>query len=428
MTNLLERARAAMPGGVSSPVRAFGAVEGDPPFVTKGAGARVWDSDGRSSVDLVCSWGPLILGHGHPIVLEAVQRALVDGLTFGATCEAEVELAERILSRFPSCERVRFTSSGTEATMGAVRLARGVTGRSRIVKFDGCYHGHHDAVLVKGGSGLATFGTPSSAGVPAEFTALTEVLPLDDEQAASDLFAVKGDEIAVVIVEPMPANAGLLIQRQSFLEHLRILCSQYGALLMFDEVISGFRVAPGGMTERTGITPDLVAVGKIVGGGMPVGAFMGTASVMDQLAPLGPVYHAGTLSGNPIAMAAGRATLDVLEQPGTYERLDELGARLAQGWRQALSETGVPGSIARVGSVLWACLQDGPTPRAYHLIEEGGAKLYSRLHAAALEHGTWMAPSAYEVAFLSTAHEEAHIDEAVAAFHHGLLVASGQRP
>jgi glutamate-1-semialdehyde 2,1-aminomutase len=424
--DLLKRARACMPGGVSSPVRAFGAVDGDPPFVARGKGAHVWDRMGREYVDLVGSWGPMILGHGHPAVLEAVQRAMVDGLTFGATCEGEVLLAERILRRFPFADRVRFTSSGTEATMGAVRLARGVTGRSRIVKFEGCYHGHHDALLVKGGSGLATFGTPSSAGVPAEITALTEVLPLDDEEAASELFDEKGEEIALLIIEPLPANAGLLVQRQAFLEHLGALCTRYGALLMFDEVISGFRVAPGGMTELTGIKPDLVAVGKIVGGGMPVGAFLGPAVIMDRLAPLGPVYHAGTLSGNPLAMAAGCATLDVLDEPGTYERLDVLGARLAAGWESALLAADVPGSVARVGSVLWACLQGGPTPRAFHLVGDDGPSLYARLHGQILARGTWMAPSAYEVAFVSTALDDALIDSVVAAFADGLLAAREQ--
>jgi len=417
---LLARARAVMPGGVSSPVRAFGAVEGEPPFVARGQGPYVFDRAGRRYVDLVCSWGPLILGHAHPAVVEAVQRAAADGLTFGATCEGEVLLAERILERFPFAQKVRFTSSGTEATMGAVRLARGATGRPRVVKFEGCYHGHVDALLVKGGSGLATFGRPSSAGVPEAFTALTEVLPLDDEQAASELFAHKGREIAVVAIEPMPANAGLLEQRLAFLQHLRALCTRHGALLLFDEVISGFRVAPGGMTERTGITPDLVAVGKIVGGGMPVGAFLGPAALMDQLAPLGPVYHAGTLSGNPVAMAAGRATLDLLAAPGTYERLDALGARLAAGWQAALAAAGQPGSVVRVGSVLWLCLQGGEAPRAFHRIAPQGAALYGGLHRRVLAAGTWMAPSAYEVAFVSTAHSEADIDAAAAALAAGL--------
>ena len=422
---LLERARAAMPGGVSSPVRAYGAVRGEPPFVQRGYGSTLVDEYGREHVDLVCSWGPLILGHAHPVVIEAVVRAARDGLSFGATCAGEVELAERVLQRFPFAERVRFTSSGTEATMGALRLARGATGRDRVVKFEGCYHGHHDALLVKGGSGLATFGSPSSAGVPAATTALTEVLPLDDEDAARALFAAKGDQIALVCIEPLPANAGLLVQRLTFLEVLRELCDQHGALLLFDEVISGFRVAPGGMTEATGITPDLVSVGKIIGGGMPVGAFLGPAAIMDQLAPLGPVYHAGTLSGNPVAMAAGIATLDTLAQPGTYEQLEANGARLEAGWKAALAGAGVAGSVARVGSILWLCLQPGDTPRAFHRVEAAGAERYGRLHPRLLEQGVWMAPSAYEVAFVSTAHTEAQLDHAAAALGRALAEDAG---
>jgi glutamate-1-semialdehyde 2,1-aminomutase len=412
---LLARARAVMPGGVSSPVRAFGAVGGDPPFVASGSGATLTDTAGRTYVDMVGSWGPLILGHAHPAVLEAVTRAAKDGLTFGATCTAEVELAERVLARFPFADKVRFTSSGTEACMSAVRLARGATGRERIVKFEGCYHGHADALLVKGGSGLATFGAPSSAGVPAAATALTHVLPLDDAQAAADLFEKHGDEIALVAVEPMPANAGLLPQRREFLAHLRALCSRHGALLLFDEVISGFRVAPGGMTELSGITPDLVTVGKIVGGGMPVGAYMGPTELMDRVAPLGDVYQAGTLSGNPVAMAAGIATLDALAEPGVYETLERLGARLARGWQAVLDEqAGGAGRVVRNGSVLWGCLQD-PAPRAFHLIEADAAARYGAIHRALLERGVWMAPSYYEVAFVSLAHTEADVDLVIAA-------------
>lgn len=424
--NLLHRARAAMPGGVSSPVRAFGSVQGDPPFVVRGHGATLEDASGREYVDLVGSWGPLILGHAHPAVIDSVTRAARNGLSFGATCAAEVELAERVLKRFPFAHKVRFTSSGTEATMAAVRLARGATGRDRIVKFEGCYHGHHDALLVKGGSGLATLGTPSSAGVPAAFTELTEVLPLDDLDAARELFAAKGSQIAVVCIEPLPANAGLLIQRMSFLEGLRELCDEHGALLLFDEVISGFRVAPGGMTETTGIRPDLVTVGKIIGGGMPVGALMGPADIMDKLAPLGPVYHAGTLSGNPVAMAAGIATLDALEGPGLYERLDALGAHLQRGWQAALAATGTAGSVARVGSILWLCFQPGDTPRAWHKVDSACAPLYGRLHGRMLEQGVWMAPSAYEVAFVSLAHDEAMLDRAAAALEAGLSRAAAR--
>ncbi|HTE05229.1 MAG TPA: glutamate-1-semialdehyde 2,1-aminomutase [Planctomycetota bacterium] len=411
---LLARALAALPGGVSSPVRAFRSVGGDPPFVARGHGATLVDSEGREYLDFVGSWGPLILGHAHPAVVEAVVRAARDGLTFGATCAAEVELAERVLARFPFAGKVRFTSSGTEAVMSAVRLARGATDRARILKFDGCYHGHADALLVKGGSGLATFGTPSSAGVPAEFTALTDVLPLDDEDALSAYFAARGNQLAVAVIEPLPANAGLLVQRPDFLRLLRELCTRSGALLLFDEVISGFRVAPGGMTELTGITPDLVTVGKIVGGGMPVGAYLGAAELMERLAPLGPVYQAGTLSGNPVAMAAGIATLDELARPGTYARLDALGARWQRGWQAALAAHGVPGSVARVGSVAWCCLQAGDTPRRHDAIRPESAERYATLFRHALEHGVWLAPSAYEVSFVSLAHDEAAIDRALA--------------
>jgi glutamate-1-semialdehyde 2,1-aminomutase len=428
VSDLLERARAAMPGGVSSPVRAFGAVAGDPPFVARGAGAEVTDADGNTYVDLVQSWGPLILGHAHPEVVAAVERAARDGLTYGASCAAEVELAERVLARFPFAERVRFVSSGTEAVMSAVRLARAATGRDRIVKFEGCYHGHSDGLLVKGGSGLATFGQPSSAGVPAAFAELTEVLPLNDEAAARALFEEKGDEIAVVLIEPIPANAGLLVQTTEFLTFLRELTREHGVLLLFDEVISGFRVAPGGATERLGITPDLVTLGKVIGGGMPVGAYAGPAALMDQVAPLGPVYQAGTLSGNPVAMAAGLATLLVLEQPGTYERLEETGAALQRGWESALANAGVEGTVVRVGSILWLALQPGPAPRAWHEVDSAAAERYADLHGRVLAAGTWMAPSAYEVAFVSTAHEPDHIERAVRALAHALEATKTEQP
>jgi glutamate-1-semialdehyde 2,1-aminomutase len=395
-------------------------VGGAPPFIARAAGSRVWDTEGREYIDFVCSWGPSILGHAHPAVVEAASRALKDGLTFGATCEAEIELAEKVLERFPFADRVRFVSSGTEACMSAVRLARGATGRSRIVKFEGCYHGHSDGLLVKGGSGLATLGTPSSAGVPEAITALTHVLPLDDEEAAVRLFEEHGDDIALVAIEPLPANAGLLIQRPGFLAKLRELTTAHGALLLFDEVISGFRVAPGGMTELTGITPDLVTVGKIVGGGMPVGAYLGPADLMDRVAPLGPVYQAGTLSGNPVGMAAGIATLDELARPGTYERMDALGLHLQQAWEKAFADAGVSASVARVGSVAWMCLQDGPAPRAYHRIEASAAERYAALHAACMDQGVWLAPSAYEVAFLSSAHADEHVAELIQAFGQAL--------
>jgi len=372
---------------------------------------------------MVGSWGPLILGHAHANVVAAVQAAAELGLTYGATCEPEIQLAEALLARYGFAERVRFVSSGTEAVMSAVRLARGVTGRSRIVKFDGCYHGHSDGLLVKAGSGLATFGQPTSAGVPYDVAALTDVLPLDDEEAAEKLFAERGERIAAVLIEPMPANAGLLVQRQAFLERLRALTEEHGALLIFDEVISGLRVAPGGMCELTGIVPDLVTLGKIIGGGMPVGAYLGPAIHMDQVAPLGPVYQAGTLSGNPLAMSAGLATLQALEQPGVYGELERLGARFEAGLQDVLQASGQPGCVQRVGSVLWLCLQAGELPRSLGAIEEPATKRYGRLHRRMLEEGVWLAPSAYEVMFVSTAHRDEHLDQVIEAF--GRVLAEG---
>lgn len=412
-----------MPGGVSSPVRAFLAVGGEPPIIARAQGAEIFDTNGRGYVDLVGSWGPLILGHAHPAVIEAVAKAARDGLSFGATCEREVLLAEAVLSRFPWANKIRFVSTGTEAVMSAVRLARGATGRARIVKFDGCYHGHVDGLLVSGGSGLATLGTPASAGVPREYAELTEVLPLDDENAAAELFSRKGKEIAAVIVEPLPANSGLLVQRSAFLKKLRELTSTHGALLIFDEVISGLRVAPGGMSERTGITPDIVTLGKIVGGGMPVGAYLAKDELMQHVAPLGPVYQAGTLSGNPVAMAAGLATLNELAKPGVYERLEASAAMLSRGFERALERYDVQASIARVGSILWLSLQPGAPPRSWGAVDQKGAKLYAKIHRNALASGLWMAPSAFEVAFVSLAHADEHIEAATLAFERALALA-----
>ena len=426
-SSLWERARRAMPGGVSSPVRAFRAVGGTPPVIARARGAELFDVDGRRYLDLVGSWGPLILGHAHPAVVEAVARAARDGLSFGATCALEVELAERVLERYPFAERVRFVSTGTEAVMSAIRLARGATGRARIVKFEGCYHGHSDGLLVKAGSGLATFGTPTSAGVPAEIAALTDVLPLDDEEAATRLFEVRGREIAAVLIEPLPANAGLLIQREQFLAALRELTHRAGALLIFDEVISGFRVAPGGMTARLGITPDLVTLGKILGGGLPAAAYAGPADLMEKLAPSGPVYQAGTLSGNPVAMAAGLATLAELEQPRVYERLEHLGQELERGLVRALAEAGEPGTVARVASILWLALQPGPAPRSWQAVEPSSAERYSLLHRELLARGVYLAPSAFEVAFLSLAHTEEHVERVVTACAEALNAGARRR-
>jgi len=420
-----QRAERVMPGGVSSPVRAFRAVGGAPPVVASASGAELRDTQGHTYVDLVGSWGPLILGHAHPAVVEAVTRAARDGLSFGATCAREIELAERVLARYPFAERVRFVSTGTEAVMSAIRLARGATGRARIVKFDGCYHGHSDGLLVKAGSGLATFGQPDSAGVPSEIAALTEVLPLDDEDAAEELFARRGAEIACVLIEPLPANSGLLVQRGEFLQKLRTLTQRHGALLVFDEVISGFRVAPGGMTELTGIRPDLVTLGKILGGGLPAAAYLGRADLMEKLAPNGPVYQAGTLSGNPVAMAAGIATLDALAEPGTYERLEQLGSELETELARVLARAHEPAVVARVGSIVWLALQRGPAPRAWSHVEKDGAQRYAALHRELLARGVWLAPSAFEVAFLSLAHTSAHLERVVSAFEQALAAKSG---
>jgi glutamate-1-semialdehyde 2,1-aminomutase len=422
MSGLWERARRAMPGGVSSPVRAFRAVGGEPPVIVAGRGAELVDSEGRRYVDLVGSFGPLILGHAHPAVVEAVERAARDGLSFGATSAREIELAERVLARFPFAERVRFVSTGTEAVMSALRLARGFTGRSRVVKFDGCYHGHSDGLLVRAGSGLATFGTPDSAGVPAEVAALTHVLPLDDEAAAEALFQRHGPEIAALVIEPLPANNGLLVQRREFLRFLRALTRRHGTLLVFDEVISGLRVAPGGMCALSAITPDLVTLGKILGGGMPVAAYAGPAELMERLAPLGPVYQAGTLSGNPVAMAAGLATLAELERPGTYERLEELGARLERELASSLRRHDVPGALVRVGSILWLALQPGGPPRAAHALDGRAAERFAALHRRMLASGVWLAPSAFEVAFLSLAHGERELAHVIRAFDQALTL------
>ncbi len=407
---LYERAVQVLTGGVNSPVRAFHAVGGRPFFVRSGGGATVVDEDGNRYLDFVMSWGPLILGHAHEEVTEAIDEAVSLGTTFGAPCRAEVELAEAVVERYPGLEQVRFVSSGTEATMSAIRLARGATGRDLIVKFSGCYHGHADHLLVAAGSGLATFGKPSSAGVPEAFASLTRVLPLDDEQALSELFAAEGDRIAAVILEPIPANNGLLIQRKEFLATLRELTRKHGALLIFDEVISGFRVSRGGAAELHGLTPDLATFGKIIGGGMPVGAFGGRRELMRHLAPEGGVYQAGTLSGNPIAMAAGLATLRALDRADAWSRLERLGRALEERMTRALAASRVPARFVRQGSIFWLSLQEGDAPRQAEAIDPAAADRYRVLFSALLERGISMAPSAFEVGFLSLAHTQQDVE------------------
>jgi glutamate-1-semialdehyde 2,1-aminomutase len=407
---LYERATRVIPGGVNSPVRAFRAVGGTPLFFVSGRGAHLTDADGREYLDLVCSWGPLILGHAHPAVVEAVTRACRQGTTFGAPCPAEVELADRVVASYPGIEQVRLVSSGTEAVMSAVRLARAFTGRDLIVKFSGCYHGHADHLLVAAGSGLATFGRPSSAGVPEAFTACTRVLPLDDEGAVDELFAREGERIAAVIIEPLPANHGLLPQRPEFLERLRSLTRERGALLIFDEVISGFRLARGGAAEESGIVPDLATFGKVIGGGMPVGAFAGPARIMARLAPDGDTYQAGTLSGNPVAMASGIATLDVLTAGNGWERLESLGAELEQLLRPVLREAPFPVHLVRAGSLFWLSLHEGGAPRTAAALPRQALERFAALFHAMLAEGIYLPPSAYEACFLSLAHTSADLE------------------
>jgi glutamate-1-semialdehyde 2,1-aminomutase len=406
---LYERATRVIPGGVSSPVRAFRAVGGTPRFVARGAGQHLADADGNTYLDFVNSWGALILGHAHPAVVKAITEAASNGTTFGAPCAGEVELAERIVASYRSLEQVRFVSSGTEAVMSAIRLARAFTGRDLIVKFSGCYHGHADHLLVAAGSGLATFGRPSSAGVPEAFTACTRVLPLDDEAAVEALFAKEGSRIAAVIIEPVPANHGLLLQRTEFLESLRKITSQHGTLLIFDEVISGFRLARGGVSELTGIVPDLATFGKVIGGGMPVGAFGGPRKIMARLAPDGDTYQAGTLSGNPVAMASGIATLDVLIKENGWRKLETLGAELEGLLKPVLADAGFPVHLTRAGSLFWMSFHDAGAPRTAAPLTDVASKRFSALFHAMLERGVYLPPSAYEACFLSLAHTSADL-------------------
>jgi glutamate-1-semialdehyde 2,1-aminomutase len=406
---LFARAQRVLAGGVSSPVRAFRAVGGTPRVIASGSGARLRDEDGREYLDFVCSWGALPLGHAHPDIVRAIASVSAGGTTFGAPCAKEIELAEMIVTSYPGLEQLRFVSSGTEATMSAIRLARGVTGRDLVVKFAGCYHGHADHLLVAAGSGGVTFGNPSSAGVPADFARLTRVLPLDDDAAVTTLFEREGSRVAAVIIEPIPANHGLLLQRQAFLQLLRDVTRKHGALLIFDEVISGFRVAPGGAAERLGIQADLATFGKIIGGGLPVGAYGGSRAQMKMLAPEGPVYQAGTLSGNPVAMAAGIAALAAMQREDAWTRLEALGAHLerALGKRVGTRE-GV--SFVRCGSLFWLYFGRGAVPRASHTFDDTIAERFRGIFHRLLADGVYYPPSAYEAGFLSLAHTEADLD------------------
>ena len=411
---LFARAQRTIPGGVNSPVRAFRSVGGTPRFLKKALGARVWDADGKEYLDYVGSWGPAILGHADPVVVEAVRSAASDGLSFGAPTEREIEMAERLCALLPSMEMVRLVSSGTEATMSAIRLARGFTGRDAIVKFEGCYHGHADSLLVKAGSGLLTFGNPSSAGVPEDFAKHTLVLDYNDPAQLEETFKARGGEIACVIIEPIAGNMNLIKPSAEFMHLLRRLCTEHGAVLIFDEVMTGFRVGPRGVQGLFGITPDLTTLGKVIGGGMPVGAFGGRRDIMEKIAPLGAVYQAGTLSGSPVAVAAGLASLEQIARPGFYDTLGARTGRLVAGLNAAAARHGVQFVADSVGGMFGLYFAQA-VPRNYAEVMACDKERFNRFFHAMLDAGHYFAPSAFEAGFVSAAHSEADIDSTIAA-------------
>ncbi|MCR4315968.1 MAG: glutamate-1-semialdehyde 2,1-aminomutase [Planctomycetes bacterium] len=405
---LWSKAKSLIPGGVNSPVRAFKSVGGDPLFIARGEGPYLFDADGNRFVDFCSSFGPLILGHAHPAVVEAVANAAKNGLSFGAPTEGEVKLAGKIASLSGRNLMTRMVNSGTEATMSAIRLARGVTGRSKLVKFSGCYHGHHDGLLVSAGSGVATFAVPDSVGVPEAYAKETLVTHLDDEAALEKIFDAHGNDIACVILEGVPANNGLLIQRKEYVEFIREITEKHGAMMILDEVITGFRLGPQGAAGYYDVDPDILTYGKVIGGGMPVGCYAGSKEVMENLAPVGAVYQAGTLSGNPVAMAAGIANLEVLEREDGWAKLERLGLVLDDEISEFIAGRGAV--YERIGSIFWIAFQKS-APRRSEDIDKSGAAKYAKFHRALLESGTYFAPSAYEVAFLSTAMDEALVRE-----------------
>ena len=411
---LFQQAKAAIPGGVNSPVRAFKSVGADPLFINKASGCKIYDEDGNTFIDYVGSWGPMIVGHCHPDIIKAVQDTMTSGASFGAPTERETTLANMVIEAVPSIEMVRMVSSGTEATMSAIRLARGCTGRDKILKFSGCYHGHADALLVKAGSGAATFGVPDSLGVPAEVAKLTLTAEFNSLDSVRRLVAQNKNTIACIIVEPVAGNMGTVPPREGFLEGLREICTNEGILLIFDEVMSGFRVAYGGAQELYGVTPDMTTLGKIIGGGLPVGAFGGKRDIMDKLSPSGGVYQAGTLSGNPLAMSAGIATLNILKQPGFYKALEDKSRAVADGIARAARDAGYPIYSTRVGSMFCAFFSksevyDWPTA------SQCDTTAFAKYFLAMLDEGIYLAPSQFETAFISAAHNEADVEKTIAA-------------
>ncbi len=409
---VIEEALEVLPGGVNSPVRAFKAVGGEPIALVKGRGCKVWDADGNEYIDFLASWGPLILGHAHPKVVKAVKEEIEKGLSFGLTNPHEVRLAHLVVEMVPSVEKVRFVNSGTEATMSAVRLARGVTGRKYVVKFDGCYHGHYDSLLVSAGSGVATFGIPGTPGIPEDIANLTIVVPFNDKVSVEEVFGKYGDNIACVIVEPVAGNMGVVPPRGDFLKFLRDITRRYGTLLIFDEVITGFRLSKGGAQELFGVEPDITCLGKVLGGGMPVGAYGGKKEIMSQIAPEGPVYQAGTLSGNPVAMVAGVETLKELRDKEPYQELERKMKRLSEGVGEILREKGIAHRINTIGSMMTVFFTDREV-YDFASAKTSDTEFFGRFFRKLLEKGVLIPPSQFEAWFVSTAHEDRHIDEAL---------------
>jgi len=416
---LWQRAQKFLPGGVNSPVRAWQSVKGKPLFIEKAKGAKIYDVDGREYIDYVCSWGPIIVGHAHEEVIEAIKHTASKGTSFGAPTEVEVELAEMIIKAFPSIEKVRMVNSGTEATMSALRLARAYTRRDKVIKFDGCYHGHADSFLVQAGSGLATLGIPASPGVPEDLTKHTISLPYNDLSAVENVFAQIGEEIACIIVEPVAGNMGVVLPEEGFLKGLSKITQRYGSLLIFDEVITGFRVSWGGAQLYYGIEPDLTCLGKIIGGGMPVGAYGGKKEIMSLIAPEGQVYQAGTLSGNPLAMSAGLATLKILQKPEVYEELERKTKQLTEGIKQAAEETGISLQINQIASMFSLFFNDRPVTD-YESVLKSNSDMFIKYFYGMLKRGIYLAPSAYEASFVSLAHTDEDIKRTIEAVYHTL--------